>query len=174
MAQADLRGLTQVYTGDGKGKTTAALGQAMRASGQGMRVIVIQFLKGQTCGEHSFVQKCKAFDILQFGEGDLFKKEEAELSKETGRACQVVEDSLTGGKYDMVILDEVFIAHRRGFLSQEMILSWMDRKPADVELVMTGRDAPPAVIKRADLVTEMLMIKHPYLNGVPQRQGIEF
>jgi cob(I)alamin adenosyltransferase len=174
MAEQDFKGLVQVYTGDGKGKTTAALGLALRASGQGMKVIFIQFLKGQTCGEHLFAQKFKAFEIKQFGEGDLFKKSDSELLEETNRAYRFAEDAIAGGKYDMVILDEIFIGHWRGLLSLPQIMSLIDKKPANVELVLTGRKAPPDVVKRADLVTEVLMIKHPYMEGVPQRRGIEF
>ncbi len=174
MAEQDFKGLVQIYTGDGKGKTTAALGLALRASGQDMRVIFIQFLKGQGGGEHLFVKKYKAFEIKQFGEGDLFKKSDAELLEETNRAYQFAEEAVTGGKYDMVILDEIFIAHWRGLLSLQQILSLLDKKPGNVELVLTGRKAPQEIVKRADLVTEMLMIKHPFAAGVPQRKGIEY
>jgi cob(I)alamin adenosyltransferase len=104
----------------------------------------------------------------------LFKKSDAELQEVANRAYEFAEEALTGGKYGMVILDEIFIAHWRGLLSLQRILALMDKKPANVELVLTGRKAPPEVIKRADLVTEVLMIKHPYMEGVPQRRGIEF
>jgi cob(I)alamin adenosyltransferase len=174
MAEKDFKGLVQVYTGDGKGKTTAALGLALRASGQDMRVIFIQFLKGQGGGEHLFAQKFKAFEIRQFGEGDLFKKSDAELLEETNLAYQFAEEAVTGGKYDMVILDEIFIAHWRGLLGVQQIMSLLDKKPGNVELILTGRKAPQEIVKRADLVTEMLMIKHPFAVGVPQRKGIEY
>ena len=174
MANKEFKGLIQVYTGDGKGKTTAALGQALRASGQGLKVIFIQFLKSQVCGEHLFVGKLKPFEIMQFGEGDLFKKPEEQLLKESAQAYELAEKSLVGGEYDMVILDEIFVAHWRGLISLQQILSLMDKKPVNVELIMTGRKAPQEVIKRSDLATEMLMIKHPFSEGIPQRQGIEF
>jgi len=168
------QGFIQIYTGDGKGKTTAALGLALRASGQDMKVIFIQFLKTQLGGEHFIAQKHGLFEIRQFGEGNLFKKPDSELQEETNQAYQCTEDALTGGKYDMVILDEIFIAHWRGLLSLQKILALLDKKPGNVELVLTGRNAPPEVVKRADLVTEMLMIKHPFSSHIPQRKGIEY
>lgn len=174
MAKQEFKGLVQIYTGDGKGKTTAALGQALRAAGQGLRVTFIQFLKSQVGGEHISTRKAGIFEIIQFGEGDLFKKTDDQLKKESEQAYELAEKSLTGGKYDMVILDEIFIANWRGLISLQQILTLIDEKPANVELILTGRKAPQEVIRRADLVTEMLMIKHPFSDGVPQRQGIEF
>ena len=174
MAEEQFKGLIQVYTGDGKGKTTAALGQAVRASGQGLKVIFIQFLKGQEGGEHLFSDKLKLFEIIQFGKGDLFQKSEQELLQETAEAYQFAQKALVSGKYDLVILDEIFIAHWRGFLSLQQLLDLMQMKPGNVELIMTGRRAPQEVVKRADLVTEMLVIKHPFTEGVRQRKGIEY
>ncbi len=219
MAEQDFKGLIQVYTGDGKGKTTAALGQAVRACGQGLRVIFIQFLKGQEGGEHLFAEKLKQqtdcrgrggglamtdkrepagdeailpqtqkrhceepagdeailpFEIIKFGQGDLFKKSEQELLQETMQAYEFAQKALVSGKYDMVILDEIFIAHWRSLLSLQQILDLMQKKPGQVELVMTGRKAPQEVVKLADLVTEMLSIKHPFTEGIQQRKGIEY
>lgn len=174
MAEGQLKGLIQVYTGDGKGKTTAALGQAIRASGQGLKVVFIQFLKSQAGGEHLFASRFKPFEIIQFGKGDLFKKPDQELLQETMEAYEFARKALVGGKYDLVILDEIFVAHWRGLLSLQQILDLMQMKPGNVELVMTGRKAPQEVVKRADLVTEMLVIKHPFSEGVPQRKGIEY
>ena len=192
MAEEQFKGLIQVYTGDGKGKTTAALGQAIRACGQGLKVIFIQFLKGQAGGEHLFAnkfklqtQKCHCeepagdeailpFEIVQFGKGDLFKKPEQELLQETTEAYEFSKQALVSGKYDLVVLDEIFIAHWRGLLSLQQILDLMQMKPDNVELIMTGRKAPQEVVKRADLVTEMLPIKHPLAEGVQQRRGIEY
>jgi cob(I)alamin adenosyltransferase len=226
MAEVPFKGLIQVYTGDGKGKTTAALGQAVRACGQGLKVIVVQFLKGQAGGEHLFAEKLKQrtdcrgrsgglamtnksgatddaailpagtdrhaalamtserepagdeailpFEIIQFGKGDLFKKSEQELLQETKQAYEFAQKALTGGKYDLVVLDEIFIAHWRGLLSLQQVLDLMQLKPDNVELIMTGRKAPQEVVKRADLVTEMLVIKHPLAEGIQQRKGIEY
>jgi cob(I)alamin adenosyltransferase len=174
MTEGQFKGLIQVYTGDGKGKTTAALGQAIRACGQGLKVIFIQFLKSQSGGEHNFAEKFKPFEIIQFGKGDLFKKPDDELLRETGEAYEFAKKALVSGRYDLVILDEIFVAHWRGFLSLQQVLDLMQMKPANVELIMTGRKAPQEVVKRADLVTEMLLIKHPFSEGVQQRKGIEY
>jgi cob(I)alamin adenosyltransferase len=174
MAQNEFRGITQIYTGNGKGKTTAALGLALRASSQGLRVIFIQFLKGQLGGEHSFAQKYNLFEIIQFGEGNLFKKPDHELSLESLKSYQFAESILSSGKYDMVILDEIFVACSRGFITRKQILELIKNKPDNVELVLTGRDAPSEIVQYADLVTEMLMIKHPFTNGITQRKGIEY
>jgi cob(I)alamin adenosyltransferase len=174
MADKDFTGLVQIYTGDGKGKTTAALGLALRATGQGLKVIFIQFLKSQICGEHLFARQTGAFEIIQFGEGDLFKKADDVLARESDQAYRFAEKSITGGQFDMVILDEIFVAHWRGFISLQQIVSLIEKKPANVELVLTGRKAPQDIVKRADLVTEMLMIKHPFAEGIGQRKGIEY
>jgi len=219
MAEESFKGLIQVYTGDGKGKTTAALGQAIRACGQGLKVIFIQFLKSQEGGEHNFAARFKLqtdcrgrcgglamtgerepagneailpqtqtrhceepagneailpFEIVQFGKGDLFQKSEQELLQETTEAYQFAQKALVSGRYDLVILDEIFIAHWRGLLSLQQLLDLMQLKPGNVELIMTGRKAPQEVVKRADLVTEMLVIKHPFSEGVRQRRGIEY
>jgi cob(I)alamin adenosyltransferase len=174
MPESEFKGLVQVYTGDGKGKTTAALGQALRAAGHGMKVIFFQFLKGEQGGEHFLAGKCKPFEIVQVGQGDIFKKSDDQLMDEARQTLELAEKALTGGSYDMVILDEIFIAHWRGLISLQDIFNLMDKRPPHVELIMTGRKAPADVVKRADLVTEMLMIKHPYSAGLDQRKGIEY
>ena len=174
MTENTSKGLVQVYTGDGKGKTTAALGQALRAAGQGMKVIIIQFLKGERGGEHLFAEKYGAFEIRQFSQGNIFAKKDEQLREEALAALKFAEETIKGGKYDMVVLDEVFIAHWRGFISPQQILDLIRDKPRHVELVLTGRKAPQEVIKEADLVSEVLMIKHPFNEGVKQRRGIEY
>lgn len=174
MKESRFKCLVQVYTGDGKGKTTAALGQALRAAGQGMKVIVIQFLKGERGGEHIFAEKYGAFEIKQFSEGNIFTKSDEQLREEALAAFKFAGETVKGGQYDMVVLDEVFIAHWRGFISLQQILELIKEKPSQVELVLTGRKAPPEVIKAADLVSEVLMIKHPFNEGVKQRRGIEY
>jgi len=174
MQDKELKGLVQVYTGEGKGKTTAALGLALRAAGHGMRVIFFQFLKGQPGGEHFFIDESKTFEIIQVGQGDIFQKSDAQLLSEATQTMDLARKAILSGDYNMVILDEIFIAHWRGFISLEQLLELIKTKPAHVELVMTGRKAPAEVIKQADLVTEMLMIKHPFTEGIQQRKGIEY
>ncbi len=168
------RGYIQVYTGNGKGKSTAALGLALRAVGRGMQVIFIQFLKGEPSGEHFFVEQYKCFEIIRPNNGDCFRQSDTELRPVTGETLAIARDSLTNGKYDLVILDEIFAALGRNLLTTGQIIELMENKPDDVELVMTGREAPQEVIQRADLVTEMSAAKHYYDKGVKLRRGIEY
>ncbi|MDP2718613.1 MAG: cob(I)yrinic acid a,c-diamide adenosyltransferase [Dehalococcoidia bacterium] len=170
-------GLVQIYTGEGKGKTTAAMGLALRATGQGLRVIMLQFIKGDPdCGEHYFTGKNQSFEIVQTNKfkGPVSRQPREELKAAVEKALELARGYLTGGRYDVVILDEIFIALGFGLVSIENILDLMEQKKDNVELVMTGRGAPPEIVKRADLVTEMLMIKHPYTDGVTARRGIEY
>lgn len=169
------KGLVQVYTGDGKGKTTAALGLAMRASGHGMKVVFIQFMKGNpNCGEHLFVSRYHPFDMVQLSSGDSFTKSRDELRSEAEQTLAYAEEAMLNMGYDVVILDEIFVAVSEGLLTTQQVLALMDKKPDLVELVLTGRRAPREVAQRADYVTEMLMIKHPFIEGVNARRGIEY
>jgi cob(I)alamin adenosyltransferase len=174
MVEKNSKGLVHVYTGDGKGKTTAALGLAMRATGQDMKVAFIQFLKGQPCGEHFFVSKYHPFDIVQISIGDSFSKAIEQLSREAQQTLDYAKQEILSGKYDLVILDEIFVAINQGLITTKQLLDLLDEKPSSVELVLTGRKAPPEIIQRADLVTEMLMIKHPFSDGISARRGIEY
>ena len=171
------QGLIEVYTGAGKGKTTAALGLALRAAGQSMRVYIIQFMKGWPhYGELVSVQKLPEITLRQFGRPDFVDKdnphpEDIRLARE---ALEHARHIIDGGEHDMVILDEVNVALAWGLIELRELLALLDAKPADMELVLTGRSAHPEVMKRADLVTEMLDIKHPSDAGVAARRGIEF
>lgn len=169
------RGLTQVYTGDGKGKTTAALGLALRASGAGLRVAFVQFVKGDAdCGEHRFVAEHVPFDIFQPNTGNCLIQSDAELKPIADETYALARDLLTAGKYHMVILDEILIAVGRGLLSTAAVLELIRLRPPRVELVLTGRGAPPEITAAADLVTEMKAVKHPFDQGIMARRGIEF
>ena len=174
MTENKLKGITQVYTGHGKGKTTAALGLAMRATGQGMKVAFIQFVKGIKAGEHLFVAKYHPFDIVQVSVGDSFKKPKEQLSQEALQTLDYAEKEMLSGKYDMVVLDEIFVAISRGFITTKQLLGLISKKPESVELILTGREAPKEIVQCAELVTEMLMIKHPFNEGNNGRQGIEY
>jgi cob(I)alamin adenosyltransferase len=174
MVEKNGKGLVHVYTGDGKGKTTAALGLAMRAAGQGMNVSFIQFIKGEPCGEHLFVKQHNSFEIVQISVGDSFKKSKEQLSQEVHQTLAYAEQEILSGKYDLIILDEIFVAINQGLITVKQVLELLDSKPASVELVLTGRNAPPEITQRADLVTEMLMIKHPFTGGTSARRGIEY
>ncbi len=169
------KGLIQIYTGDGKGKTTASLGQALRAAGRGFKVIMVQFVKGDpNTGEHMFVKKYPSFQIEQPNPGNCFVQPREELKAAVDKAMALARRHLTEGGYDMVILDEIFIAVNMGLLTEAEVLELMDLKPEKTELVLTGRYAPPEIVKRADLVTEMLMIKHPFTHGIEARPGVEY
>jgi cob(I)alamin adenosyltransferase len=168
------KGLIQIYTGDGKGKTTAALGLAIRATGQGMKVIVIQFIKGVSTGEQHFAAKHHHFDIVQLSVGDSFTKSTEQLKQEAQQTLVYAEKEMLSNKYDIVILDEIFVALGKKLISIEQVQDLLDKKPESVELVLTGRNAPKEIIQRADLATEMLMIKHPFNEGVGSRRGIEY
>ncbi len=169
------RGLTQVYTGDGKGKTTAALGLALRAAGAGLKVVFIQFIKGDAdCGEHHFATRYTAFEIIQPNTGNGLRQTDAELAPVTRETLDLARHKLTSGEYDLVVLDEIMIALRRELISTAELLDLIQARPPQVELVLTGRGAPPEVTSAADLVTEMRMLKHPYTSGITARRGIEY
>ncbi len=168
-------GYLQVYTGDGKGKTTAALGLALRAAGAGLRVYIAQFVKGMLYSEIKALERFEdQITVRQFGRRCFIcgapEPEDVEAArsglKEAGKA-------LTSGAYDLVILDEASIAVHFDLFSADELLSVAKTRPASVELVVTGRNAPASLIEAADLVTEMREVKHYYLKGVQARKGIE-
>lgn len=171
------QGMIQVYTGNGKGKTTAALGLALRAAGRQMKVCMIQFMKGGgPYGEHLSALKLAPYlKIIQTGrEGWVCKDNpDPEDKRQAREALDVATEILAEGKFDLVILDEVIGAVSLGLLSVDDLLGVMKRKPVDVELVLTGRNADERIIAAADLVTEMREIKHYYKAGIPSRIGIE-
>jgi cob(I)alamin adenosyltransferase len=171
------KGLVQVYTGDGKGKTTAALGLAMRAAGRGFSVFMVQFLKGRNYGELECAKRLSdRFKIVQSGLDTFVKKGEPteEDLRLASRGLELARDAIQSGDYDVVILDEVNVAVELGVLETEDVLPLIDNRPAGVELVLTGRYAPPAFCERADLITEMKNIRHCYDAGVAMREGIEY
>lgn len=171
------RGLIQVYTGNGKGKTTAALGLALRAVGRGLKVCMIQFIKGGGAyGEHFAAEKLfPLLTIHQTGRDgwihrDRLDPEDIRIARET---LELARLAVTGGQYDLVILDEINGAAWFGLIETGAILELLAAKPATVELVLTGRGADERVLVAADLVTEMREVKHYYAAGVQARVGIE-
>ena len=171
------QGLIQVYTGNGKGKTTASLGLAMRGVGRELKVCMIQFMKGGgPYGEQMAAERLAPFlTIVQTGRPGWVNKENPhETDKQLAReALELAARAVTGGEYDLVILDEINGAVSMGLVPVESVLELMAAKPPLVELVLTGRNADQRVIEAADLVTEMREIKHYYKAGVPARIGIE-
>ena len=170
-------GLIQVYTGSGKGKTTAALGLALRAAGHGFKVCIIQFMKGwPDYGELEGVKHLPGVKLRQFGRAEFVDKEnpdpvDVRMAHDALRHAGEVMES---GEYDILVLDEINVALDFGLIALEDVLRLLDAKPPTLELVLTGRGAHPELIRRADLVTEMLNIKHPFAEGVEARRGIEY
>ncbi len=170
-----MKGYVQVYTGDGKGKTTAALGLTIRALGAGLNVYIIQFLKK---GDYSEIKALEKYSgqvtIKQFGLGKFIKGNPSPEDIISGKkGYDTVVSVLKKGSHDVVIVEEGNVAVSYGLFSEEMLLKLIDIKPNNVELVITGRNATEKLIKKADLVTEMKEIKHYYKDGVQARVGIE-
>jgi len=170
------KGYIHVYTGAGKGKTTAALGLGLRAAGAGFNVYVIQFMKGRRYSEIDAVEHLEKFTIVQHGRDEFVSKENPEqididLAQE---GFKHAKDVIKNGKYALVILDEINVAIDYNLISLDDALQLIDEKPEKLELVLTGRSAHPEIVKIADLVTEMLEIKHPYQQGVMARKGVDF
>ena len=169
-------GYTHVYTGDGKGKTTASFGLALRAVGNELTVLVIQFMKGpEMTGERRAARHLPGMEVRPMGRdgllhpGDIMERDRT-LATE---ALESVVSEMTEGRWDMLILDELNTACALGLVPVERVLQLMDLKPDGMELVLTGRGAPEKVVEKADLVTEMREIKHYYQQGVQAREGVE-
>jgi len=170
-------GLVQVYTGDGKGKTTAALGLALRAAGHGLRTYIGQFMKGQDYGELEALKRLSPpITIEQFGLPGFVHVEQttAEDVALAHAGLERVRQALHSGEYDIVVMDEVNVALFFELLTVDEVLSVVEGRPPGVELVLTGRRAPEEIVVRADLVTEMREIKHPFQQGIKARRGIEY
>lgn len=169
------RGLVQIYTGDGKGKTTAALGLALRAAGWGYRTFIGQFMKGVDYGELRSVQLLAPYvTIEQFGRPSFVHEPRPEDRALAQKGLQRCGEVLAGGDYHIVILDEICVALHFRLVTVDEVLALVAQRPAQVELVLTGRRAPQELVERADLVTEMVAVKHPYERGISARKGIEF
>ncbi len=170
-------GYIQVYTGDGKGKTTAALGLALRAAGYKYKVYIGQFLKGQKYGELLSAKKLSPYiTIEQFGRKGFIhvtKDPDEEDIKRARRGLKKCLEAMLSRKYRIIILDEINVAVDFNIITEEEVHEFLDKRPEDVEIILTGRYAPPSFLKRADLVTEMKEKKHYYKKGVKAREGIE-
>ncbi len=171
------RGYIQVYTGSGKGKTTAALGLALRAAGHKQRVYIGQFLKGQMYGELLSAKLLSPYiTIEQFGRTDFIhvtKDPDKEDIQKAKRGLKKCLDAMLSLKYRIIVLDEINVAVYFKLLAEKEVLEFLNQKPEAVEIVLTGRYAPAVFLKRADLVTEMKEKKHYYKKGVKAREGIE-
>lgn len=172
------RGIIQVYTGDGKGKTTAAVGLAVRAWGRGLRVKIFQFLKAPGgSGEHwALPVFSPTLPIYPLGSGEFIINREPnpEELAQAGRGWTQIEQTLHGDAVDLLVIDELSHAINNGLLKLETVLDTLRHRPQEVELVLTGRDMPEPILELADLITEMKAIKHPYQEGFGAREGIEY
>ena len=170
------KGYIHVYTGPGKGKTTAALGLGLRAAGAGYKVHMVQFMKGRRYSELDAVEKLPNFTISQHGRDEFISKENpAQIDIDLAqKGFKYAKDIIKNGKYDLVILDELNVAVDYNLISLEDVIRLMKDKPEKLELILTGRYAHPEISLLADVVTEMLEIKHPYQQGIKARKGIDF
>ena len=169
------KGYIQVYTGDGKGKTTAALGLSIRAAGAGLKVFIGQFIK---MGDYSEIKSLRRFSdcitVEQFGLGRFCKgKPSPEDISAAQKGLHRIREAMSSGEYDIIVLEEANVAVTCGLFDVEDLLELLNHKPEAIELVLTGRGADPRVIEKADLVTEMKAVKHYYFEGVKARVGIE-
>ncbi len=170
------KGLVIVNTGSGKGKTTAAMGVVVRAWGRGMRVIMLQFIKHSTAnfGEQRAAQKM-GIEMRAMGDGFTWRSKDleqsAELAREHWEDCKKV---IASGEYDLVVLDEFTYPMHYGWLDTEEVIEVLKARPEMLHVIITGRNAPEALVEYADLVTEMQVVKHPYQQGIKAQPGIEF
>lgn len=170
-------GLIQVYTGNGKGKTTASLGLAFRACGHGFKTCMLQFMK--ECADYGEVKAARhlpGFEVIQVGRNDFVDLDnpdpiDVKLARDGWEQAKEIIDS---GRYDIVVLDEINVAMACGLLDPAAVAAFLTAARRPVEIILTGRYAPPAIIAIAHLVTEMQEVKHPYQNGVTARQGIDY
>lgn len=174
------RGLLLINTGDGKGKTTAAIGTAVRAAGNGFKVLFLQFIKsGAGYGELGSLEKL-GVDVRSMGKGFIYhnQKEDEEkmrLHQEAAKeAWTMVESEVASDAWDMVVLDEVNYAIKFGLLDVEKVVSLVTNRPSRLHMILTGRDARPELVELADTVTEMKVVKHAYQQGIKAKRGIEF
>jgi cob(I)alamin adenosyltransferase len=171
------QGLVIINTGNGKGKSTAAFGTLLRAWGRGMRVCVVQFIKAET-GNWGEIQAARKLNIEWHSLGDGFTWLSKDLAKSAEKAQQawaLAQEKIASGNYDVIALDEMTYAFHEKWIDVNQVVAWLkEHKPPELHLIITGRDAPDALVEYADLVTEMREIKHPFARGIKAQPGIEF
>lgn len=186
------KGLVEVYTGNGKGKTTAAIGLAIRAAGNGLRVYIMHFMKSKKYGESRIIREIENIDEKYLGKPYFISRDPSIGEKMKGvvvfepgkppeeyvrlirKGIEEIDRIVKSGKYDMVIMDEIITALYFDLVTMDDIRRIIEQKPSNVEIVLTGRYAPDELLEIADLVTEMLEVKHPYQKGIKARRGIEY
>lgn len=169
-------GLVQIYTGNGKGKTTAAFGLAMRAAGRGLGVLIVQFLKpSDGYGEQVACNRLGNITLVPMGLDHFVSKKPSDADIEAAhKALRRSEELICSGRYDMAVLDESINAVRLGLITSQELIESLERRPDHVEIVLTGRGMTPDLEEYADLVTEMRLVKHPFDKGIGARKGIEY
>jgi cob(I)alamin adenosyltransferase len=176
-AETSTRGLVEIFTGDGKGKTSAALGVALRALGQGLRVHIVFFMKGDfPYGEQKILSELSNVTFDRFGFQDFVDPDNVkpEEKEEARKALEAARKAVLSLKYDVVILDEVNVAIAWKLIDLDTVIKLIHDKPKNIELILTGRYADPRLIELADLVTDMVKVKHPYDKGILSRKGIDY
>lgn len=169
-------GLVQIYTGNGKGKTTAAFGLAMRAAGRGLGVLIVQFLKpSDGYGEQVACNRMGNITLVPMGLDHFVSKKPSDADIEAAhKALRRSEELICSGRYDVAVLDESMNAVRLGLITSQELIESLERRPDHVEIVLTGRGMTPDLEEYADLVTEMRLVKHPFDKGIGARKGIEY
>ncbi len=174
-----MKGLIHIYTGGGKGKTTAAIGLGIRAYGRGFKVLMVQFMKGMMTGEIKTLQMLEQGFVLKRGTEikkftwQMSAEELDELSKAEQKMFEDTISEVSESEYQMLILDEIINSVSCGLIPSQKVLDFLKNKPEELEVVLTGRNAPKELLDAADYVTEMKEVKHPFNKGIPARKGIE-
>lgn len=173
------KGQIHIYTGEGKGKTTAALGLSMRAAGRDRKVLFVQFLKGQDTGEQYLMNKIPQITHVKLANARTFfhaltDEEQRSLIEETEKEWESLYEQISNGGFDLVVLDEIMAAMYLGIIPESKVMKLLQEKPFQMELVLTGRNAPDLISKEADLITEMRKIRHYYDQGILSREGTEY
>lgn len=175
MGETERRGLVMINTGPGKGKTTAALGLALRAVGQGLKVHFIQFIKsGQGYGEAQALPLLPGVKLTALGLGLIRGGDLAPHRAKAQETLGVAKEALASGQWDLVVLDELCVALAKGLVDMEQALELVKSRPPQTHLVITGRDCPPALLELADTITVMQEVRHHFASGVPAQPGVEF
>lgn len=173
-------GMIHIYTGDGKGKTTAAVGLAVRAAGYGKKIYFLQFLKGRSSGEIESLKKFPCITVKRVNSGqkkffyEMTPEEKAVLAEECKKAWDLFCEEVLKSDYEIIILDEIMALFNNKIFEPELLIDFLNKRKENQEIILTGRDAPQELYETADYVTEMKMIKHPYEKGIGARKGIEF
>ena len=173
------KGLVHIYTGDGKGKTTAAIGQGVRSFGGGLKVLMVQFLKGDDTGElHSFERLGEGFTLKRFAALNNFYKflpegDKLKAKEDATEGLRYIKAAMEQNQYDLIIMDEIMATITNEMVMLEEVIELVKNKPVNLEMIMTGRNAPEELMVLANYVTEMKLIKHPFQQGIYARKGIE-